>query len=329
MPYSAAVVGLGNIGFGYDSHDQDNLRIRTHVHAFVSHPDYQLVGAVDTDPLRRALFEEKYHCRADADLAGLYSHSNPEIVAIAVPTTVHAEVFGEIVARKPRAVICEKPLAATVSEAENMLAEARKQGCSVAVNYMRRAEPGTIAIKKMISEGGLGELRKATAWYSKGIANNGSHMIDLFRFLLGDVSDVSVLREGRLWQNSDPEPDLCILFGNTPVYLLAAAEEDYSLNEFELIGSKAMLWYGDGGNHIELREAKIKVGASGIGILEPAGRRLASDMQRYQWHMVEALSKHLSNGLSLPSDGVSALETLRVVERIVRNISLTEKFCVE
>jgi len=314
----AAVVGLGNIGMGYDyAGAGTNGDVLTHAHAFASHPGYELVAGVDTDPERRRLFSERYGRPACADPADLAAH-RPDVIAIAVPTAAHAAAFRHAAALRPRALLCEKPLAVAVSEGEGMLAEARAQGIAVMVNYMRRCEPGTLALAAHIASGGAGSMRSGVVWYSKGLAHNGSHFIDLMRLLLGEAGEVQVLAKG--WAEGsaegpsagDPEPDVRVVFGGTPVYFLAVPHQDYGLNAFELVGSKAVIRYLDGGRRIERREAVAG------RLLKP--QAMPGDMGRYQWHVCEALHRHLAGAAPLASDGDNALATLRVVERILAPI---------
>jgi len=304
----AAVVGLGNIGMGYDLAGTDG-DVLTHAHAFAVHPGFELVAGMDIDAERRQRFSARYGCPAYADLQGLTEH-RPDVVAIAVPTAAHAAVFRQAAALRPRALLCEKPFACTLSEAEGMLAESEALGIAVMVNYMRRCEPGTLALAAHIAEGGAGDLRSGVVWYSKGLAHNGSHFIDLMRLLLGEAGEVRVLAQNRA--AGEPEPDVRVVFGATPVYFLAVPHQDYGLAAFELVASKAVIRYLDGGRRIERR------GAAGGRLLQP--QAMPCDMGRYQWHVCEALHRHLDANAPLLSDGANALATLRVVERILAPI---------
>jgi predicted dehydrogenase len=307
----AVVIGLGNIGMGYDYAHRGDDRVLTHAHAFAAHPGFELVGAVDPVEENRQRFTTRYARAAYPSIAELFNHERPDVVAVAVPTSRHAQAFHELIAHQPQVILCEKPLAGSVGEAVDMLAAAERFGVKVMVNYMRRCEPGTLALRDRIAGGEFGEMRKGVVWYSRGLANNGSHFIDLMRMLLGEAGPIAVLDAGPTWNGNDPEPDVRIVFGNTPVYLLAARHEDYGINTFELLGSRAQLRYIDGGMRMELRA----VGPDGS--LEAAVSPLDNAMQRYQYHVCESLYRHLHGGAPLTTDGANALDTLRVVDRIV------------
>ncbi|HOI72914.1 MAG TPA: Gfo/Idh/MocA family oxidoreductase [Syntrophales bacterium] len=316
MQLSAVVIGLGRIGQGYDYDLQGDRVIATHATAYMKHPGYRLLAAVDPDPLQRIRFEEKFQCPAYADLPSLMESHEPDVISLAVPSGIHCDVFREAVRFRPRAILCEKPIALSSADGLRMQALADEVGCVLAVNYMRRFEPAGAALKGRIESGQFGSIFKGVAWYAKGLFNNGSHFIDLLRFWLGEVTDADVIRPGRLRDDHDPEPDVCLHFGEIPVYLLAGRDEHYSIGGIDLYGTGGMIRYAEGGNTIELRRTEPSPLFSGYTILDPNAEIISTDLKRYQWYVLEGLYNHLTRNEKLPSDGVSATETLAVIEKI-------------
>jgi len=316
---TAVVVGLGRIGQGFDYDLQDDRMIATHAAAYEKHMGYRLLAAVDPDPLQRARFEARYQCPAYADLPSLMDRHRPDVVSLAVPSGSHYDVFCETIHFGPRAVLCEKPIALSSAEGLRMQALAEKAECVLAVNYMRRFEPGAASLKMRIESGEFGSIFKGVAWYSKGIMNNGSHFVDLLRFWLGVVTGVEVIRPGRLWNGTDPEPDVCLHFNQTPVYLLAGQEEHFSMGGIDLFGDGGMIRYAESGNRIEVRRTKTDAAFAGYTVLDPIAEIIPSDLRRYQWYVLEALYGHLVRNEELPSTGRSATETLSVIEEIMKD----------
>jgi predicted dehydrogenase len=313
--YSAAVVGLGNVGLRYDLDVKNGERVTSHARAFASHPGYRLVGGVDPEEEGRRLLEQHYNVPAFPDIASLRSAGiEPDVWSISTPTALHATVFDEIVALRPAAILCEKPLADRVSDAERMVASAEACGCKVAVNYMRRFEPGVLALRKRIADGELGEIYKGVAWYSKGLLNNGSHVVDLLSFLLGAGGSIQMIQAGRTWGGYDPEPDICVCFGSARVMLLAAREECFSYCHIDLVGTAGMVSYMNGGHRIELRRTHVDPVLPGYTLLDEEAEVLPTDLKRYQWHSVDALYRHLEEGVDLGSSGSTALATLRIID---------------
>jgi predicted dehydrogenase len=318
VPFTAAVVGLGRIGQGFDYDRRDAGVVLTHATGFAHHQGFRLTAGVDPDPGARARFEEKFAAPAYPSVAALYAAVRPDVVSIAVPTALHASVFAEVVARPPRAILLEKPIAARVTEAEAILAAARAAGCAVLVNYMRRFEPAVLELKRRMAAGALGEVYKATVWYAKGLLNNGSHFIDLLSFLLGPARDISVLAPGRTVLEGDAEPDLHVRFGTTEAYVLAAREECFSIAEMTLLGTGGVVRYEDAGANVRVQPARPDPVFPGYVSLDPGGERLRADLDRIQLHVAEALYLHLSEARALASDADTATATLAVVEEAFR-----------
>lgn len=313
--YTAAVIGLGNIGQGYD-YDHPGL-VLTHARAFARHPGFELLAGVDPDANQRERFEQQYRLPAYPDCAALLAAASPAVMAVAAPTAVHAATLEQVLAFRPRAVLCEKPLAQTLADAQRMLAAAAAARCALAVNYVRRFDPGVRELKQAIDAGQYGEIYKGVAWYSKGLRHNGTHLVDLLRYLLGEADGYALLERGRKWQQMDPEPDFRIRFGATGVYFFAAREECFSHFRIELVATGGRLVYAEGGSDIHAKRVHDDPVFSGYRQLEPKSHRFAADTGRYQWHVLESLHQHLDSGTTLASDGASALATQALVENIV------------
>lgn len=315
--FSSVVLGLGQIGQGYDYDHPDDSLILTHATGFAYHEAYELVAAVDPDRVKRERFEKKFGQPAYPDVQTLLTQHQPEVLSIAVTTPLHYQVFQEVIHCQPRAVLCEKPIATCVKDAKCMVALAEENKCALLLNYIRRFEPGVLALKQVIQERQLGQIYKGTVWYGKGLLNNGSHFVDLLRFLLGDVVEIQILNRGRKWDDQDPEPDVCIRFGETAIFFLSAREEYFSVGDMELIGTQGKIRYAEGGTIIELRKTEPDPVFPGYTILGQEKRIIPSDLKRYQWHVLDHLHRHLLYGTPLYSDGKSATETLEVIENVV------------
>ena len=141
---------------------------------------------------------------------------DPEIdlIDIATPNNSHAEIAIAAL-RAGKHVICEKPLARTVEEAAAMYEESRKSTAVNMVAFNYRRTPALALAKRYIDEGALGDILKFRATYlqdwsadpnsqlswrfQKKIAGSGAvgdiltHVLDLARYLAGEVTEVSAL----------------------------------------------------------------------------------------------------------------------------------------
>jgi predicted dehydrogenase len=134
-----------------------------------------------------------------------------DVVDINTPNDSHAEI-AIAAARNGKHVLCEKPLALNVRQAEQMLAAAQKAKVTHMVCHNYRRIPALAQAKKMISEGALGRIYHFRARYAqdwpadpdyplvwrmqKGISGSGAHgdlnahIIDLARHLVGEFTEV-------------------------------------------------------------------------------------------------------------------------------------------
>jgi predicted dehydrogenase len=162
--------------------------------------------------------------RAAADQLGWAEHSTSwesvierddiDVVDICTPGDSHHPI-AIAAAAAGKAVFCEKPLANTVAEAEQMLAAVRKAGVTHMLCHNYRRVPAIALAKQLIEQGKIGTIHHYRGTYlqdwivdpefprvwrlNKSQAGSGalgdiaSHSLDLARFLVGEVSEVAGL----------------------------------------------------------------------------------------------------------------------------------------
>ena len=93
MNFSGLVVGLGQIGLGYDHHDRSHNFVASHAKAFHLHPAFNSVDAVDTEMSRRQMFSDRFGGTTYSNIRCALEHCKPDVAVVATPTTHHAENF--------------------------------------------------------------------------------------------------------------------------------------------------------------------------------------------------------------------------------------------
>lgn len=315
MKYKAAIIGLGQIGQGYDYHCNDGSLIVTHASAYHFHPAFELIGAADTNKGRCDEFEKRYDVPTFTNANELMGHLKPDVVSIATPSDSHYDTFSQIIRYAPRAIIMEKPFAEKLEHAFHMISIAKSKETVLLVNYVRRFEPGTNKLKEMIKNGYLGDIYKGNVWYCKGLSNNGSHFVDLLMYFFGDVNQINLINKGRTFWNNDPEPDFMLRFNGLEVIFQSVRSECFSLGGVTLIGTKGLVNYSNG--KIEYSLAAADPVYKGYNTLRDEINMVETDFDKYQYHVIDALNEHLNDNDDLKSDGVSATETSKVVQQII------------
>jgi predicted dehydrogenase len=318
MNFGVVIVGLGQIGIGYDLHLDPGRHVYSHARAFKLHSNFQLMAGVDPEAKRRKDFEQAYQCPAYADIDAALRNHQPDLVVIAVPTPFHGKTLQQVLAQScPKAVLCEKPLSYDMEEAREMVRACAAKGIGLYVNYMRRSDPGSIEIKRRIDTGEIGAPVKGVVWYSKGFLHNGSHFFNLMEYWLGPMLTAEVLAPGRLWDGVDPEPDVRVTFAKGTMVFLAAWEEAYSHYTVELLAPNGRLRYEQGGEVIHWQTVQSDPNFTDYTVLSAQSQSIASRMDRYQWHVAEQLAAALAGRNGHLCSGAQALATLESMQTII------------
>jgi len=125
------VVGVGKLG-------------RYHIQNYLKIPEAELVGAYDVDPARLEEPARLWGVRAFSTLRDLLG--SVEAVSIAVPTTAHLDV-GMAALEAGVHVLMEKPLAATVADAQQLVKAAREKHRVLQVGHVERFNPAVVALR--------------------------------------------------------------------------------------------------------------------------------------------------------------------------------------
>jgi len=142
-------------GINFDHmHMGDNLRM---VH---EHPDAEIVGLCDLTPARMQSAANEFSLSPDClfeDVRECIERASPEIVILMPRTAGHRE-WVERIAPLGVHVILEKPFAATLADADAMIATMAESGQLFAINWPMAWYPGHCTAKRLIDEGTIGDL---------------------------------------------------------------------------------------------------------------------------------------------------------------------------
>jgi predicted dehydrogenase len=149
-----AIIGQGRSGRGF------------HGKYILSAPErYKVVYAVDSIPERRQKAEQEYGCPVFADYKELYGRKDIDFVVNAGFSNVHFPLTMDLLERGFN-VLCEKPLAQTVAQVDELIARRDKTGKMLAVFQQSRFEPYFEQIKGLIASGVLGRIVQISMKFS-------------------------------------------------------------------------------------------------------------------------------------------------------------------
>lgn len=303
----------------------------------------RLAGIADPEPQARE--------QAVAELGGVPASDDPvaaatddgvDAVVIASPTFTHADVAVAALAAGKH-VLCEKPLASTLAEADRIAAAERASSATLIMGFMRRFDAGFLRVAQRIANGDIGEplLVKSTgrgpglpppwAWDSTRsgglVAEVNSHDIDTVRWLSGQEA-TSVHAAGRAAKRPDLVADhpgfvdlVALLFelsGGGLAMVDGACPADYGYDaRVEVYGSSGVLFAGD-----PRQAGALLVGTDGAHMdAVRSWRDLFADAYRAEDQHLVAVARGDEQPRTTVDDGVRALEAVVAANRSLQRQS--------
>ena len=174
-------------------------------------PEIRLVAVADKhEPFAVDAAKRYGYERAETDWRAVLDAPDVDAVSIVVANSLHREI-AEAALAAGKHVLCEKPMAPSVPDAQAMVRAAEGTGLVAALGFTFRRNPAINAIRDRIENGELGPVRHfeghywcdygfdpnaPMSWRYKGgpgsgmLADTGSHVIDVGEFLCGPVESV-------------------------------------------------------------------------------------------------------------------------------------------
>lgn len=307
--YRAAVIGCGRIAGGYDRFS-GGAWAATHAGGYRRCRSAALVAAADPDPTARAGFGERWGLdRLYGDYREMLERERPDIVSVCLPTKGHFGAFRAACEAGARAIFLEKPVAADVVEARRMAELAG--GRPVAVNYFRRWNPSLQALRGELAGGGQGRPLRAAVRYVKGLAENGSHWVDLLRWFFGEPVGFRVLRAYEE-PAEDPAADFELDFGGGLLAVfLHLPEVDYVFHEVDILTDRGRVTIAQRGQELARSGRVEEPHYRRFDILRAEGAPQETEWRDCPARAVEELVGCIEGG-GRPScalaDGIRALE---------------------
>lgn len=251
------IAGLGTAG-------------RLLIPALEERPDCELAAVSDLVPETLEAFARKYGAKACSDLEALVALPDIDVVYIATPTHLHADhAVAAIEAGKH--VIVEKPMAASLADAQRMTDAAKRKGVHLIVGHTHAYDLPIHEMGKIVASGELGKLKLIntsfyTDWFYRPrlpaefdaalgggvVFRQGSHQFDIVRVLGGGL--VSTVRAVTF----ELDPQRPGIGAYTALLTFAggvAATVTY--NGYGFFGSAELVGFINEGGYLETLEEKI------------------------------------------------------------------------
>lgn len=307
-------------------------------------PGVELVGiCVHSNRARGEEFAARYGAKAVyTDPARMLDETKPDLVDIITTPESHAELVGLAAARRIP-MICQKPLAPSLADAEAMVEAARATDTLLVAHENWRFRPWNREVGRLIRDGAIGEPYNANFRMRPGdgqgpsayldrqpyfqkmprflIHETGIHMIDVFRFLMGEIVGVSA-RLRKLNPVIAGEDSGLVIFdfeGGAAGLLDGNRLADFEADNTRLTMGEMLIEGSEGSIRLD-GEARLWLRRRG----QPA-REHAYDWNRrgYAGDSVHALQAHvvahLREGTPVENTGADYLQAVRVEEAVYRS----------
>jgi UDP-N-acetylglucosamine 3-dehydrogenase len=253
MILRVGVVGVGTMG-------QHHVRVYTEI------DNCELVGIFDKDAERAKEIASKYGTKTFGSLEDLIK-IHPDAVSIAVPTSLHKEVAIKFL-KEGIACLIEKPISATIEDAQEIIDAAEESGTVLMVGHIERFNPAVLKLKDLITKGELGNVLvlsarrvgpQAPRIMDVGIIIDlATHDIDVVRFLIGREPKEIYARYGSYHWHKEDYALILLDFEKTIACIEANWFTPYKVRTLIATGTNAIANLNYIDQTIEINSSKVR-----------------------------------------------------------------------
>ena len=190
--YRVGMIGVGRMG-------------TNHANGYAHHPLTEIVAVADPDPDNLELFCRRFNVTAAySDYREMLEKEDIDIASPILPVSVNPEVVVACAQARVKAIFCEKPAAATLSDADMMVKECESRGIQFAAGDAYRNFQQLWDARKIIESGELGEIKSINLYQpTDEISGGGCQGLSVMRMFAWDA-DIDWLTG---WVRNDPWSD--------------------------------------------------------------------------------------------------------------------------
>jgi len=327
-PLRTAVVGVGHLG-------------KFHARIHKENPRAELVAIVDANTERAGALAVELGCAALADVAAL--PRDVQAVSIAVPTIHHAAVAIPLLERGVHCLI-EKPLAASVEEADHILEAARRGKATVAVGHVERFQPGLRKVKAMGLDPRFIECHRLAPFSFRsldvGVVHDLMiHDLDLILDLVGSPVESLDAVGGAILTPSEDVASVRLVFANgARANVTSSRASLQAMRRFRMFSSEAYVSLDFGKNYglIVRKGPEWEKGRAMLADFDPEKHKVGpewirdrvlsveeldlSDMDRPLQAEIDSFLRSVQEGTQPEVPGEDGRAALALADRIVREI---------
>lgn len=316
--YDVLVIGAGVIGASYDY--PASAEILTHAHAFLANEGFNLCGFVDSDTAKAASAAETWQTKYYKNIEEAFNAQHYDVVSVTVPDEYHYDVLLQLVDYPIKFVFAEKPLVDNTVQGKEIIRIYEKAQIPILVNYSRRFIPEIERIKHCIQSGKIGRFICGNGYYGKGILHNGSHMVDLLRYLIGEIVDSRVIKYDFDFYEDDPSVSAVLELADNKLFTLNHVPcNHFTVFEMDLLFENGRVRITDVGQRIEYYDIFQSNTFQGYKFAEKS-QEINTTYTKAMYFAVQNIFDYLDKGQALKCsmlDGYKAVEICEKLKAVV------------
>jgi predicted dehydrogenase len=334
-PYSAAIVGLTGIGAARPADSEDGglyaAMPRSHAAAYHRHPQTQLCAVCDLNSEALEQFSQTWQdvwpqMRYYSDYQKMLKEIRPDLLSVVTSDHAHADIVVQAAHSTPSAILCEKPIATTLADADRMIAACEETNTLLSIEHTRRWDPNYVKARQLIRTGEIGPLRTIVVeMFSQRsmLFRNGIHFIDMLNYFAETPAQwlVAELEEGFAGSDEyggsggrDPDSEP---YASAYIHYGGGVRAFYNSYKTTLPGAQLNITCDEGRLELSERNARLIRSTSHYEWLE-SDLQVGNYMYTHQLGAVAELVNVLENGGELvcpPQAARSALEIALAIQR--------------
>lgn len=318
--YRAGIIGLGRMGSTFDDEiTQGGSLFLPYCHGPSYHaaPNVELAAGADINREQAAIFGERWGVSPNhlyRDYREMLAKESLDLLSVCTTTRIRSAIVQDAAYAGVKGIWTEKPIALSLEEADTMVHLCRKKGVSLAVNCARRWNPLFGEARRLVDAGEIGEVLQVTVYAQCGVSHNGSHAIDVLRYMAGGHVEW-VFGEMESDEAAAGEDDLMgngyLVFDNGVRAYFRSMPTGSASWEVDVIGTTGRIRSQNNGEEFELIRT-ISSGRRGLGVPAKCPFPWPARIQGVGLAIVADLINAIETGQSTKCSGEDGLEALEV-----------------
>ena len=172
--YKVGIIGCGNIA-------------REHARAYGKINNMKVITGAELDPDKREKFAKDFGLQSSYEnYQEMLEKESLDIVSVCTWPKTHCDAVCKAAQSDCKGIMCEKPMATSLGEADRMLKACRENNVRLAIGHHHRFDPQLVKAKELINDKAVGDVFLLWGHCSLDLMNNGSHVVDMINFLNSD-----------------------------------------------------------------------------------------------------------------------------------------------